>query len=53
MLLLCLRWRKYPFVVEGYDDDVDGSRVKDNTEAFGCAVRSGWLCNYDSAGTGS
>ena len=31
-----------PFEMEGYDDDVDGSRVKDDMEVFGRRVRSGW-----------
>jgi hypothetical protein len=28
-----------PFGVEGHDDDVDGSRVKDDMEVFGRRVR--------------
>jgi hypothetical protein len=35
-----------PFGVEGYDDDVDGSRVKYNMEVFGREVRSGSTARY-------
>ena len=32
--------KEVPIGVEGYDDDVDGPRVKDDREVFGCGVRS-------------
>ena len=38
-----------PFGVDGYDDDVEVSRVKDEIEVFGRGVRSGFSCNCDSA----
>ena len=38
-----------PFGVEGYDDDVEGSRVKDGMEVFGRGVRLGLSCAWDSA----
>ena len=40
-----------PFGVKGYDDEVDGSPVKDDMEVFGRGVRSGWSCNRDLART--
>ena len=38
-----------PFGVKGYDNEVNGSHVKDDMEVFGYGVRSGWSCNCDSA----
>ena len=38
-----------PFGVEGYDGDVDSSRVKDDMEVLGRGVRSGAPCDCDSA----
>ena len=35
------------FGVEGYDDDVDASRVKEDMEVFGRGVWSGLLCDCD------
>ena len=34
--------------VEGYDDNVDGSRAKDDGEVIGRGVQSGASCYYDS-----
>ena len=33
--------KEVPIGVEGYDDNVDGSRAKDDREVFGRGVRSG------------
>jgi len=38
-----------PFGVEGYDDGVNSSRVKDDMEVFGRGARSEATCDCDSA----
>jgi hypothetical protein len=40
--------KEVPIGVEGYDDDVDGSRAKDHREVFERGVRSGASCYCDS-----
>ena len=40
--------REIPIGVEGYDDNVDGSRAKDDGEVIGRGVQSGASCYYDS-----
>ena len=36
-----------PIGVEGYNDDVDSSRAKDDREVFGRGVRLGASCHCD------
>ena len=40
--------KEVPIELEGYNDDVDGSRAKDDREVFGRRVRSGASCHCDS-----
>jgi len=41
-----------PFGSEGYDGDVDGSRVKDDMEVSECSVQSELSCDCDPAARG-
>ena len=50
---ICVCWvsaaEEVPLGVEGYKDEVDGSRVKDDMEVLGRGVRSELSCGCDSA----
>jgi len=45
----CCGGSTVPFGVEGYDDDLDSSRVKDDMEVFGQGVWLGAFCDCDPA----